>query len=163
MRRKTARIIAASTALMLAVLTLAGGCASADPAQPAQPPGSQYSQSINGKSPTNGTLQENDEAAVVINAQWLGEKDGFLVVGVSMNTHSVDLDQYDLSGLSVLTDDSGKDYAPISWSAPAGGHHRQGALSFPIPDSLKQGQAEYLKLIVRGVAGVEQRVFEWRF
>ncbi len=78
-----------------------------------------------------------------------------------MNTHSVDLDQYDLGELAVLRDDAGNEYHPISWDSPPGGHHRRGALTFPLPDSLSQGEARYLEIVIQDIAGIEQRVLKW--
>ncbi|MDP2953094.1 MAG: hypothetical protein Q8O76_07255, partial [Chloroflexota bacterium] len=91
-----------------------------------------------------------------------GEKNGNLVFEVGMNTHSVDLDRYDLAKLATLRDDSGKEYLPVSWRAEPGGHHRSGTLTFPIPDSVGQGKARYLDLVIRDVAGVKERVLKWQ-
>ena len=48
---------------------------------------------------------------------------------VGMNTHSVELDQ-DMTKIAILVDDQGKEYKPISWEGPVGGHHREGMLIF---------------------------------
>lgn len=48
---------------------------------------------------------------------------------VGMNTHSVELDQ-DMIKIAILVDDKGKEYKPISWDGPIGGHHREGVLIF---------------------------------
>ena len=74
-----------------------------------------------------------------------------------MNTHSVDLDGYDLGKLALLRDDAGKEYLPVFWDSPTGGHHREGVLTFQITDSENQ----YFNLIIRDVAGVEERTFHW--
>ncbi len=59
---------------------------------------------------------------------------------VGMNTHSVELDQ-DMTKITVLVDGQGKEYKPISWEGPVGGHHREGVLIFnqitPIPKSVE--------------------------
>ena len=59
---------------------------------------------------------------------------------VGMNTHSVELDQ-DMTKIAILVDDQGKEYKPISWEGPVGGHHREGMLIFnqitPNPKSVE--------------------------
>lgn len=58
---------------------------------------------------------------------------------IGMNTHSVELDQ-DMMKSVILVDDQGKEYKPIRWEGPAGGHHREGVLTFkaitPTPKSV---------------------------
>jgi hypothetical protein len=76
---------------------------------------------------------------------------------VAMNTHSVDLDKYDLSNLAFLSDDKGKQYLPAFWDSRPGGHHRQGILTFQAPDSKPQ----YFHLIIKDLAGVKERAFHW--
>lgn len=75
---------------------------------------------------------------------------------VGMNTHSVELDQ-DMGKVTVLVDDQGKEYKPISWEGPAGGHHREGVLTFnqvtPIPKSIM--------LKISGIGNVV-RTFTWQ-
>lgn len=84
-----------------------------------------------------------------------------MVFDVAMNTHSVNLDQYDLGELAVLRDDESKEYRPAAWRSAPGGHHRSGTLTFPVPASLSQGKAKYLNLIIRYGAGVKERVLKW--
>lgn len=113
--------------------------------------------------PKNGLVQSNSEGAVTIAIKWMGIKDGSLLFDVSMDTHSVDLDQYDLGKLAVLRDDEGNEYRPISWRSPPGGHHRSGALAFSLPASLSQGKVNYLELVIKDVAGIKERVLRWEF
>lgn len=76
---------------------------------------------------------------------------------VRLNTHSVDL-SYDMVAISMLTDDTGRNYRPIHWDGPApGGHHRRGVLEFPT----LEGNPKSVALMVRGIAGVPERMFEW--
>ena len=74
---------------------------------------------------------------------------------IGMNTHSVELDQ-DMTTSVVLVDDQGKEYKPLTWEGPAGGHHREGVLTFnritPTPKSVK--------LTISGIGGVV-RNFTW--
>ena len=76
---------------------------------------------------------------------------------VVLDTHSVELDE-DMVALSVLTDEDGKEYKPISWEGDSpGGHHREGILEFapilPLPESIT--------LAIMQVGGVEKRNFRW--
>ena len=76
---------------------------------------------------------------------------------IGMNTHSGDLSQ-DLVLVSTLKDDKGQEYRPVDWSGvPPGGHHRNGILEFPALN----GNTKSVTLVIRDVANVPQRVFEW--
>jgi len=75
-----------------------------------------------------------------------------------MNTHFVDLSQ-DMVSVSTLEDDRGRSYQPVAWEGSGpGGHHRKGVLEFPEID----GSAKSVKLIIREVADVPERTFEWK-
>lgn len=76
---------------------------------------------------------------------------------VSLNTHSVELDD-DLSQRAFLYDDKNNVYRPVNWEGSApGGHHRSGILFFgPVIES-----AESLELILKDVGGVSLRSFKW--
>lgn len=78
-----------------------------------------------------------------------------VVFEVSLNTHSVALDQ-DFSKTSKLVDDLGNQYQVFSWSGGSGGHHLSGDLTFP----KISGQAKSVELTISGIGGVE-RVFRW--
>ena len=93
--------------------------------------------------------------------RWNGASNGVLAFQVVMDTHSVDLDQYDLGKLAVLRDDDGAEYRPASWRSAPGGHHRTGTLSFAAPASLSEGKTGYVELIIRDVSGVAERVLKW--
>jgi len=76
---------------------------------------------------------------------------------IRINTHSGDLSQ-DLVAVSTLRDNSGREYRPISWDgSPPGGHHRSGVLAF---SELANG-AQSITLVIREVANVPERVFNW--
>ena len=76
---------------------------------------------------------------------------------VRMNTHSVPLTE-DMVTASVLRDDTGKTYQPVTWrGSPAGGHHRRGTLEFPA----LEGSPQKVRLVIRNVSDVPERVFEW--
>ena len=59
---------------------------------------------------------------------------------IVMDTYSVELNQ-DMIKSSVLVDDQGKEYKPLGWEGPTGGHHREGVLTFnritPTPKSVE--------------------------
>ena len=75
---------------------------------------------------------------------------------VVMNTHSIELDQ-DLTKSVILIDDQGKEYKPINWNGPIGGHHRGGVLIFnqilPAP--------KYVEMKISGIGDVV-RSFSWQ-
>jgi hypothetical protein len=76
---------------------------------------------------------------------------------IRMNTHSEDLSQ-DLVAACTLKDNSGREYHPTSWDgSPPGGHHRSGVLEF---SELGEG-AESITLVIREVANVPERIFNW--
>ena len=79
-----------------------------------------------------------------------GGKD--LVFDVVLDTHSVDLDKYDLVALTVLRDSQGREFKPVSWNAPKGGHHRSGLLTFSADQPISQAGIKYVELSVRDIA-----------
>ncbi len=81
--------------------------------------------------------------------------DAGIAFTVVLDTHAVDLDGYDLQQLATLRVGD-TELLPTSWDAPKGGHHRQGTLRFPAADTT--GPVE---LIIRDVAGVPARSFQW--
>jgi hypothetical protein len=107
--------------------------------------------------------QTLDGGSVSVTATWNGLAAG-PVFSIAMDTHSVDLDDIDLSVLAVLRVD-GVEVTATSWDAPKGGHHREGMLMFP--DTRADGTpligagTSTIDLVVRDVAGVPERVFQW--
>jgi len=76
---------------------------------------------------------------------------------VAMNTHSVDLDGYDLKALSLLRDETGKEQKPLRVENEGSGHHRRTTLVFPKPST----KAKRLELVIKDIAGVKARSFRW--
>jgi hypothetical protein len=76
---------------------------------------------------------------------------------ISLDTHSVDLDIYDLKALSSLRDDAGKAYQPTKVENKGSGHHRQLVLIFPKEASGNKR----LELMIKDIAGVKERNFVW--
>jgi len=82
-------------------------------------------------------------------AEWIFE--------VVMDTHTQPLDA-DLAKVSVLIDDAGRRYLPLSWQGdPPGGHHRKGMLRFAIGNA----DIKSFELQIEGIAGAGKRVFQW--
>ncbi len=108
--------------------------------------------------------QVSEGGPVAVAVTWEGPSVG-LVFAVAMNTHSVDLDGYDLAQLATLHTDQGVEVLPLSWDAPRGGHHRSGTLVFPGtgPDGapVLGTTSSALHLALRDVAGVPERSFQW--
>jgi hypothetical protein len=76
---------------------------------------------------------------------------------IRINTHSGDLSQ-NMVEVSMLRDDKGREYRPVRWEgSPPGGHHRRGVLEFPS----FEGKSKKITLIVRDIANVPERLFEW--
>jgi hypothetical protein len=93
-------------------------------------------------------------------------QDGNLTFEMRMNTHSVELDQYQMEKLSFLKDDQGNEYPALGLFSPGGGgHHRYGMLKFA--PKAKEGREiagqgrKYFQVIIRDVAGVKERSFRW--
>ena len=140
------KIVLAISILLMAIIT--AGCSSSSAA-------TQKTVS----SPAGGQVRSNSGGSVTIAVTWLGIRDKALSFDIVMDTHSVDLDQYDLGKLSILTDDKGNEYSLVSWNSQPGGHHRKGKLTFSQVDSqVKPGK---LELTISYVAGVSQRTFNW--
>ncbi len=76
---------------------------------------------------------------------------------VSLDTHSVNLDAYDLKALSVLREGAGKEHKPSRVDNKGSGHHRQVILVFDRPAS----KSKQLKLVIKEIAGVKERSFSW--
>ena len=76
---------------------------------------------------------------------------------VVLDTHSVDLDAYDLKSITVLGDDAGKTYVSTAVENKGSGHHREATLGFPKVSF----DAKRVELVIKDVAGVKERVFRW--
>jgi len=107
------------------------------------------------------TTQTGQAGAVTIKATWQGVEAGPVFTMV-LDTHAVNLDSYDLTQLATLRTDQGMEAAPIGWEAPAGGHHRQGTLTFPLtqPNGIPvlTGETRQVELSIREVGGVPETV-----
>lgn len=85
-----------------------------------------------------------------------GTADTATRIRIAFNTHSVELDGLAFDRVVALRSPDGKDVAPTAVEATGSGHHRSAVLSFPSPPA---GVA--LRVVVRDVGGVAERVFTW--
>lgn len=117
----------------------------------------------NGSSVT-GATRTSEGGQVTIAATWQGPNAG-PVFRVVLDTHTVNLDGYDLIQLAVLRTAEGREVPPSGWDAPQGGHHREGTLIFPstAPDGSPTigSPTGAFELVIRDVAGVPERTFRW--
>jgi hypothetical protein len=80
---------------------------------------------------------------------------GKLKVDIAVNTHSVDLSQFDLKEITTL-EYNGKLIKPET--APSlKGHHSFGTLVFGVGEKISS-----FTIKIRGIPKVEERIFEWR-
>jgi len=114
--------------------------------------------------------QEDAQGGVTVSATLLTpdkpRPDGTLAVQVKLDTHAVDLDPYALEKLAVLRDGQGREVPALQLESSSGsGHHREGVLSFPAMDAggkpLVSPEAKGVTLVVRGIGGIPERVFQW--
>lgn len=151
------RLLVALAAIALGVATLACG----GPASPANGPGTAGSAAAPDAAPT--ATRTSNAGQVTIAATWEGPE-ASTTFTVVLDTHSVDLDGFDLRQLAVLRTDAGREARPTAWDAPAGGHHRSGTLSFPATAAdgspLLGPETRRIELVIRDVA-VPERTFTW--
>lgn len=95
---------------------------------------------------------------VTVEVTWLKEAAGGPSFRVVLDTHSVNLDGYRFEEIVRLRDGRGGEQAPLAVEGAEGsGHHRQATIRFAWPEP-RPGE---LELVVKGVAGVPERVFRW--
>jgi hypothetical protein len=149
-------LLAALTVALALILAGCGGANSADDGG---------TTAGSGGAEASAATQKSGGGEVTVEVAWKGPSAG-PVFDVTMDTHSVDLDGYDLEELAVLRNDLGKEVRPSGWDAPKGGHHREGTLRFPekVPDGspVIGPDTRKIELIIRDVADVPERKFEWR-
>ncbi len=110
-------------------------------------------------SPSQFETITNSESGVTIdvtplNLDKLNEP---LKFDVTLTTHEGSMD-FEMTENSVLLDSKGKEYGPTGWDgSPPGGHHRSGTLTFPAVKDVGN-----VKLVIKDVNGVSERIFEWR-
>ncbi len=81
-----------------------------------------------------------------------------LRIQIVLDTHSVNLDSYRFEEIARLRDGRGSELVPAAVEGAKGsGHHREATVRFNWPEP----KPKTLELVVRGVAGVSERVFRW--
>ncbi len=120
-----------------------------------QTPVSPGNQQLN--NPQKWETKTDDQASVnvVVTPLDLSQQSPEWKFDIGMNTHSVELDQ-DMTKSVVLVGDDNKEYKPLKWDGPVGGHHREGTLSFATITPYPQ----HLTMEIKGVGGVD-RSFSW--
>ena len=103
--------------------------------------------------------QVSDANGVTVTATWGGSATA-AVFDIAMDTHSGSLDSIDLA-VAVLRNDRGQQISGAAWSAPAGGHHRSGKLSFTGDAATVLQGASWVELVLPNVGGVPERVLRW--
>ena len=59
--------------------------------------------------------------------------------------------------ITVLRDETGKTYLPTGIESKGSGHHREATLIFP----KVSGEAKRIQIVIKDVAGVKERTFDW--
>lgn len=92
--------------------------------------------------------QKHEAGAVTVIASWVS---GASSARVALDTHSVELDGFDLTVLARVRLDGGPWVSPTLWDAPKGGHHRSGTLTFGSLQPAQIAGARLIELEVRDV------------
>lgn len=120
-------------------------------------PSSTPSPTVLSASPEVGPQEQHEAGSVTVGASWIA---GTASALVGLNTHSVDLDEFDLAALARVRLDGG-DWVPATgWDAPMGGHHRGGTLTFATLDPRALARARVVELEIRDVA-VPSHLLRW--
>lgn len=137
---------------------IAAGCAA--PAVTASPAATAAQATGGAVSAAIGGLGErrHEAGAVTVAASWI--EGSTPALDVALDTHSVDLDGLDLKALARVRLDGGDWIAPTAWTAPKGGHHRSGTLSFGTLALEKLASARLVELEVRDT-GAASHLLRW--
>jgi len=106
-----------------------------------------------------GMTQTSEGGQVTVVATWAGPSAG-ATFDLKLDTHSVDLDALDLS-TATLRNDRGDTLTARPWSAPKGGHHREGSLSFDGDSAAFLAGAKWIELVLPGIGDTPERVLRW--
>ena len=120
--------------------------------------------------PSEKITRSHSAGAVTIDVTWLKPANVSTIetfaFEVRMNTHSVDLEQYDMGRLSRLETNGGLSIEPSGWFNPGGGgHHRYGVLKFsatrPDGSPVTRPETRFIEVVIQEVGGVPERRFRW--
>lgn len=155
------RRVAVVAALAVGLGITLAGCTTAAPTPMASP----TQAAVSSTAGAAAAIQTSAAGPVTVTATWKGLAAG-PVFTIALDTHSVDLDGYDLTDLALLRTSDGDEVRPAGWDAPKGGHHREGTLTFLPTHSNGKSNLEprtgSFELIIRDVAGVPERSFTWQ-
>lgn len=105
-----------------------------------------------------GTKQSVPGGGVTVAVTMLAERGDAPTFQVVLDTHSVNLDGYRFEEIVRLRDGRGGELAPAAVEGAEGsGHHREATVRFAWPGP----KPKTLELVVKGVAGVQERMFRW--
>jgi hypothetical protein len=104
------------------------------------------------------TTRTVSEGGVTVTVTYLDSKtSNDLRFQVVLDTHSVNLDGYDLKTITVLRDDAGKPYLPNAVENKGSGHHREATVIFP----KLSPETKRLEIVIKDVGGMKERTFRW--
>lgn len=129
-----------------------------------QPDDAPASASAAAPTPATGPTQVSEAGGVQVRATFDPRSDlseDRLTFTISLDTHSVDLGQFDLSNQIRVILEPGGVLTDLSWQAEGGGHHVGGKLMARAPASAL-ATARSIRLELSGLAAEEPRKFEWR-
>ncbi len=109
------------------------------------------------KKAEKGYTQEAEAAGVTVKATYANPGEKTPVFTVVLDTHSVDLEGYKFDEVIILRDDAGNVYKPFLVSQSGSGHHRTATVEFKDAEI----ESKAFELVVKGVAGVDERVFKF--
>ena len=102
-----------------------------------------------------GETQTVAGGGVTVKVTYLAQTDHESRFSVALDTHSANLDVYDLKTLIILRDDTGLLLQPTAIENKGSGHHREAILTFPRPSTRRT----WLELVIKDIAGVKERLF----
>lgn len=105
-----------------------------------------------------GLTRTHSGAGVTVKVTYLNPKETESIrFEVVLDTHSANLDGYDLKTLALLRDETGKELQPTQVENKGSGHHREIILIF----SKSSSGAKRLDLMIKDIAKVKERSFSW--
>lgn len=114
---------------------------------------SEPEQSVSSPEIVVDTQQSAGDVSVEINYLSGKSDESKIVFEISLNTHSVDLDDIDFQKAVVMEKD-GQTFIPLDVEISGSGHHRSAELSFP-------GVGVPLKIVFLGSKEIEKKEFEF--
>ncbi len=106
----------------------------------------------------NKLSQEAGASGVTAKVTYKNPGEKSPVFEVSLDTHSVDLEQYKFEEIIVLRDERGDELRPELISSSGSGHHRSAVVQFKDTDA---SAASSVELVIKNVGGVDERVFSF--